>query len=235
MGIGLDDRRRFKRFSVDILGVSGKMLFASEVEILDISVGGVSLRVDKRLNIGGEYTLKVGKDGDTISVKGTVVWSKISGTKKGSRDDVIPFYTAGMRFSGMAAGQMKELALFIERATHHTREETHQLSGLRLSMRFPLRESNKAVLDVSGNYAVKKISLGGMLIQSEDPLEINEKLPMEILLPGGAQVRFVGRIASCFKSEDASPARYSMGIEFSEMPGPDKTSLKKFIDLLEDK
>ena len=53
------ENRRYKRFSVDIFGINGKMMFANEVEIQDISIGGISIRVDRRLNMGSEYTLKV--------------------------------------------------------------------------------------------------------------------------------------------------------------------------------
>jgi hypothetical protein len=233
VGIGMRDKRRFRRFSVDILGISGKMLFANKVEIIDISIGGVSLKVDRRLNIGNEYTLKMGNGNETITLKGEVVWSKISGTKKGTRDDVIPIYTAGMRFAGVAGGDASGLARFIERVTHHTHEEAHQLSGLRLSMRFPVRETNNALLDLSENYTVKKLSLGGMLIRSGAPLALDKRLPMEIFLPGGRQIRFIGRIASCFEIVDTSPVQFDVGIEFSEMPEADRSSLREFIFLLD--
>jgi len=37
---GGEERRRHKRFAVDVMGIGGKMLFARRVEILDISIGG---------------------------------------------------------------------------------------------------------------------------------------------------------------------------------------------------
>ena len=233
MGGGMDDKRRFRRFSVDILGISGKMLFANEVEILDISIGGVSLKVDRRLNIGTEYTLKMGNGDQTISLKGEIVWSKISGTKKGTHDDVIPIYAAGMRFSEVGADKADALASFIERVTHSSNEEAHRLSGLRFNMRFPVQVSKKAVLDMTEGYAVKKLSLGGMLIRSVDPFEIDERFPMEMALPGGARIDFVGRIASCFQVADEDPVRYDIGIEFVDMAADNRASLKEFIFLLD--
>ena len=233
MVVEREDKRRFRRFSVDILGINGKMLFANEVEILDISVGGVSLKVDRRLNIGNEYTLKMGNGDQSISIKGEIVWSKISGTKKGSRDDVIPIYAAGMRFSSIGGDKADSLARFIERVSHSTHEEAHRLSGLRFNMRFPVQGSKKAVLDMAEGYAVKKLSLGGMLIRSADPFEVDERFPMEIALPGGRRIDFVGRIASCFQVADEEPARYDIGIEFADMPEDDRASLKEFIFLLD--
>ena len=229
----MNDKRRHKRFSVDIFGINGKIMFANEVEILDISLGGVSLKVDRRLNIGTEYALKMRSNDQMISVKGSVVWSKISGMKKGSRDDVIPIYSAGMRFSGVTGEKAEELAFFIERITNYTHEEAHRLSGLRFNMRFPISAPGRAVLDLSEHYAVKKLSLGGMLIESAEPLAIEERIPMELFLPGERRIQFVGRIASCFAVMDADPAKYYIGIEFFEMPLDDKSALKEFIFLLD--
>jgi hypothetical protein len=229
----MEDKRKFKRFSVDILGINGKMMFANEVEILDISIGGVSLKVDRRLNIGNEYTLKMGNHDQTVSVKGSVVWSKISGTTKGTRGDVIPVYTAGMQFSDATQDKSEALASFIERITHHTREEAAKLNGLRFYMRFPVSEAKTAVLDVSEDYSVKKIGLDGMLVGSGHPLDIDGRVPMEIFLTGGRQIRFVGRIASCSEVPGTDPAGYDIGIEFSEMPEDDRSALKEFIFVLD--
>ncbi len=230
----LRENRRYKRFSVDILGINGKMMFANEVEIQDISIGGISIRVDRRLNMGNEYTLKIGNGSKTIALKGSVVWSKISGTKKGKQDEVIPFYTAGMKFVTMTTDKVQELANFLEGQANFSREELHKPSGLRCSMRFlvtsPLK---KAVLNIRESYAVSKISLGGMLISSESPLEIEERIPMEILLPEDKQIQFMGRIASCLSAPEAAEPRYDVGIEFVEMSEEDRTDLKKFVAVLD--
>lgn len=230
----MDNKRRFRRFSVDILGINGKMVFANEVEIIDISIGGVSLKVDRRLNIDSEYVLKLGNTDQSISVKGSVVWSKITGTKKGSRNDVIPIYSAGMRFSDAVEDKAEAIARFIERVALCRQEEAQKLNGLRLSMRFPTREPEKAVLDMSQNYLVKKLSQGGMLIQSGYSFGIGGMFPMEIFLPGGRQIGFIGRIASCFEVSGTDPSRrYDVGIEFSEMKKDDSSALKEFIFVLD--
>ena len=55
----MQNKRRYKRFVVDILEINTRLTFARNVKILNISVGGVSLRVDKQLNIGSDYTLRI--------------------------------------------------------------------------------------------------------------------------------------------------------------------------------
>jgi hypothetical protein len=168
-----------------------------------------------------------------ISVKGSVVWSKISGTKKGSRDDVIPIYSAGMRFGDMTGEKTYELANFIERVTHATYEDARRLSGLRFNMRFPISAPGRALLGLSEHYRVRKLSLGGMLIESTGPLAIEDRIPMELFLPGERRIQFIGRIASSFAAPDVDPPNYDIGIEFFEMPDDDKSALKEFIFLLD--
>ena len=51
------DKRRYKRYRLELVDVNGKMSLADKVEIIDVSLGGVSLRVDRRLNPGREYLL----------------------------------------------------------------------------------------------------------------------------------------------------------------------------------
>ena len=55
--------RRHKRFRLTSVEVSGQMTSTSEVSLIDIGLGGLSLQADRRLNIGGTYMLNVGPDG----------------------------------------------------------------------------------------------------------------------------------------------------------------------------
>ncbi len=68
------EKRHYERFIVDVMEINSKLIFANEVEILDISLGGVSVRVDRRLNIGNEYTLKIEDKSKAIFLSGAVVW-----------------------------------------------------------------------------------------------------------------------------------------------------------------
>ncbi len=155
---------------------------------------------------------------------------------------MIPLYTAGMRFINLSDDQKKELATFIEGQKDFSVEKVYKVGDpgeLRCSIRFLVDPPfNKAVLKVSENYAVKKISLGGMLIESEVPLKIEEKIPMEMLLPGNTQIRFSGRIASCLeipvaKGPEEGVSRYDIGIEFLEIGEEDREKLRGFVAGLE--
>ena len=92
------EKRRYKRFMLDLIEVNGRLSLTDKVEIIDISFGGVALKADRRLNIGKEYVFKLGDKGNRIDVKGIVVRCKLSGLEERYNRDRVPIYTAGMRF-----------------------------------------------------------------------------------------------------------------------------------------
>lgn len=71
----MQDKRRYKRFTLNILEISGKIMFATEVEVIDISIGGISLKVNRqpRLNIGSQYELQLDGKDEAVSLKGSVI------------------------------------------------------------------------------------------------------------------------------------------------------------------
>ena len=49
------DSRQYKRFTVDVMDMHGKMVLANDVKILDISLSGISLKAEYRLQSYAEY------------------------------------------------------------------------------------------------------------------------------------------------------------------------------------
>ncbi len=124
-GSHMKERRREKRFRLDDVSLSGRMMFATTVQIIDVSAAGVSLSVDRRLNIGHEYVLKFEDKHKVLSVKGIVVWSSLKGSRKGKGQEVVPIYSAGMRFSHMTDEKTAALLDFIRCCV----KEVHLPSG----------------------------------------------------------------------------------------------------------
>jgi hypothetical protein len=79
---------------------------------------------------------------------------------------------------------------------------------------------------------VKTISLGGMLIQTDQALKKESKVPMGLTLNDGTSVNFIGRVVSCHMKEDKGQTHYDIGSEFTDLTDKDKTLLQKFIDQL---
>jgi len=106
--------------------------------------------------------------------------------------------------------------------------KVHHLSGCRYSTRFHTDGRETALLDVTEHYAVLKLSMRGMLIESSHPFEPETRFHMEVTLPGNRALSFTGRVASCQPAE-GNPRIFNTGIEFLHMPEDDRTELKAFI------
>ncbi|HZV47190.1 MAG TPA: PilZ domain-containing protein [Thermodesulfovibrionales bacterium] len=227
----MTERRRYTRFRMEVVDLTGKMMFADEVNILDISVGGVSLKADRRLNIGHEYAVKMENVGRVLAVKGLVVWSVLSGNKEGARGDSIPLYTAGMKFMDVSDKKMEEIVNFIEKYEQGAVMPIgpYGTSGLRQSVRVRIDAQGKATVNFPENYKIRILSIGGMLVESERPIEIESRLSMEVFFPENTSITFLGRVASCRLVQDEKVELFHIGIEFIDMSEEHKEKLQEFV------
>ena len=223
--------RRYKRFPVEHLGINGKMAFVRNVKIHDISIGGISLETDRRLNIGNEYTFRIQWNGHVMAVNGIVVWSSVDETTRPEKSNVKESYRNGMKFSSVSRGQFNEIVNFIEGHKRETDENTdvYSVSGERLHIRFRIEPPDKVILSFHEDYQVKKLSPGGMLIENKNALDIDNTLPMEILFNENLSVKVAGRVASCLGLQKKNSAHYDIGIEFLEISRGDSKLLNDFI------
>ena len=217
------NKRRHPRLVVE--GVHGKMVFASQVEILNLSLGGVALTADRRLNIGGEYTLKLALAGETLDIKGIVVWSALSGLRKSGEGEGVPEYSAGLRFNDIFTERLLRLLTFIDR---HKVFDEHRVGGLRFRIDAP----GKALLDSPGEYRVRLISRSGMLIETQQPLTLDQVYPMEVSPLDAESIHFEGRVASALEVDDEAPSHYEFGIEFVALAAEEDLKLQAFIEAL---
>jgi Tfp pilus assembly protein PilZ len=225
-GDAMQDKRRHKRFTWNVTEVNARMMFATEVEVIDISIGGILIKANRRLNIGHEYALKLDAKNKVIPVKGTVVWSSLDECRAGENEEVVPIYAAGMKFANMTAERIAELLNFIE---SNKKAEVHVIEGNRLSVRFHLDNMEKAVLNIPANYEIREVSLGGMLIECPQDFEIEGTIPMSLSLHDDKLVKFTGRVASCRVINCDGQKRYAIGIEFLDLTDKDREVLRTFI------
>jgi c-di-GMP-binding flagellar brake protein YcgR len=202
------------------------MVLATEVKVIDISISGISLKANRRLNIGSDYTLKL-EGNDTISLRGTVIWSSLNETRKGSQGEMIPIYSAGMKFKDMSAERITELQYLIE---SHKLEEVNVTGGTRQNIRFHIKDPENAILMYPDDYKVKTISLGGLLIECSRNFEIESRIPMEMFIHDDNTLKFVGRVASCQVKDKEGQKQYDIGIEFLDLTEKDRKVLSSFID-----
>jgi len=231
----MDSTRRYKRFKVDVMEISGKMVLAKYVKINDISIGGVSLRTERMMRIGSEYALKIEGRERVLSVSGIVVWSLLGESIRDSEGNIIPLYTAGMKFTDGSFEKEKEIVDFLEanKRDADRKVDIKKPDGGRLYVRICIEDPGKAVMHFQENYKVINLNLGGMLIESEHALEIDSKLPMEMTLPDDRSILFQGRVANCRLIEQEDLVHYDIGIAFDDIPEQSGMKLREFIRLLD--
>jgi len=233
----MNERRRHKRYFVNFQDIHGKILFSSKIQILNISVGGVAFTIDKSLNIGGIYVLRLESKGRALHLRGTIVWSRL--LKEREQDGkTILIYTVGMKFISLGVDRLNEIETFIkENVIDYQRSEglSPAMSGVRIHVRFHIKDPDKATLSCDEDFSVKKISQSGMLIDSHYIFQSNDSVPMAMTLLEGQDIAFWARIVSCNEMKDTEPKRYEIGIEFVDMSDTDRGKLRAFIASIEDK
>ncbi len=225
----MQNTRRHKRFKLDLVELGGKMFLIDNVEILDISLGGVSLKVDRELNIGKEYLITLAGKDKSIEVKGIVVHSAVRETEVRTNGERVTTYTARIKFK---EGQAAKIAGVLNSIQQPKKEEVTATAApeRRLHVRFHFIIPLETVLSHSAQFRVKKISQSGMLIQGDQALEINSMIPMGLSLNVDDPVNFIGRIVTCHMTSDNGWALYEIGVEFSDLTDRGRTLLKTFID-----
>jgi PilZ domain-containing protein len=232
--ISIEDRRLHQRFAADVLDMHGMAAYSKVARLLDMSLNGISLKMDSRLDVGRTCILKIEGKGRLLNIKSIVVWSLLDKHIK-ILNNSIPIYKVGLKFIDIPMEKMTEVIGFIENHKQKIDEQVDifAASGLRQHMRFQIETPEKALLICRKDYKIKNLGLGGMLIESQDSLDIGEKLSMEIIRSKDKSIKVSGKVVSRFLIKDSNHAHCDMGIEFCDMLEKDREMLKEVICLLE--
>jgi len=224
-----DNKRRHRRFNVDLMDIRTHSVYSSDIVIRDISITGASVITGMLLESGKEYSIRIMDNNMDFTISGTVIWSD-KRDENGPEVDEHLMFAAGLQFSRLEQHNIKDLTRFIEQhlTEKHKLVKVHDMSGCRCNVRYRVDRRETAVLNHSETYRVRKLSLGGGLLESPEPLEPDTRLNMELMMPDGRLIGFVGRVASCSASE-ANHDVYDIGIEFLKISDADRSVLKDFI------
>jgi hypothetical protein len=225
----MQERRQHKRYNLDLIEINGKMSLTNKVEVLDISLGGVALKADRRLNIGKEYLIKLQEKGKTLEVKGIVVRSELSGMEDIGHGERASIYTAGLVFKD---GFIDKIAEFLKPIERTKKKDSQGAADRRLNVRFQITTPMEEILSYPLQFKVTSISLGGMRIQTQQSVETNSTIPMELSLNADKAITFIGRAVSCTMTENMGQANYDIGVEFTNLTDNDRILLQTFIDYL---
>jgi len=223
-------KRRFKRYTVEGMEIQAKMVFAEIVELFNVSTGGACIITTKTVRPGDNIVLSITDENMNRPLKCTIIWEREAEDDTKAKLGI--FHKAGVQFKGVAPDILIQLKDYMRGSgvpDDKKLEDAYKSSALR----FKVYKNEKAVMSYPISYPVKKISLGGMLVETEHEFQVEQRYPMAIYLPQDNQpIKFQGRIASQIPIKNDQMINYDIGIEFLNLAAHDKSRLNKFLSLL---
>jgi hypothetical protein len=221
-------QRRYPRFAVEGMDIRSKMMFAEPIQLSNISVGGACIITKTPLRAGHSILIRMNRDKIKRPILGTIVWNS-QGSGVSYAGGVNPqLYRSGIQFKEVRPGTLVQLKDFM-RIAGVPEEKAYDKIYTPVALRYTVISDEKAILNYTSVFRVKKISLSGMLVEAIDALEIGRKYPMALFLPHeSSPVVFQGRIASQVPGSGEQYG-FDLGIEFCNLLEPEKTKLKRFI------
>jgi hypothetical protein len=225
---GYATKRRYERFAVEGRELTARAALTEVIELSNVSIGGACIITTRTLRPGDNILLRIPSEKVEKPLKCTIVWEAASDRPLDRDGAHLPAHKAGVKFDDVPPGTIVRLKDFMRSAgvpDEGNRDEGHKPSALRFSVLL----SEKALMNCSATFPVKRISLGGMLIETAEELETDGRYPAALYLPGSDRpVRFNGRVASKMPFERG----FDVGIEFCDMSEEDSSRLAAFIGTL---
>jgi hypothetical protein len=213
-------RRRHQRF--EVAGLGGRLVVPMEVQVVDLSLGGMALETNGYLQFGRRYSVHLENGGRRATLIATVAWCKLRGTKKNPAGEVVPVYRAGLRFQVLAGERLHELWEIIR--DHAVVEVDDSVFG-----RFVPERPRVVELDSDYKFSVRKLSLSGMLIETDFVPELEARLPLDVSLPGSPW-EALARIVSVPNLGRRSIGELTqVGVEFCGLDSESRSALKAYI------
>ncbi len=216
------EKRRHRRYEVE--GVNGSLTFAVDVKIVNLSLEGMAIETGRRLNVNTDYSVRLKQGDEHLELTGKIVWSTLTRTVKTPEGDIKPVYRAGIRFVDVLDEKSRSIISFIENNRIVTLEK-------RILGRFKINSGN-ALLKYPQDYIVKRLSLSGMLIETELPLEPEDQVEMSLRLPDNGELNFTGRVANV-QPREGEGEFYRIGVEFLDLDQKNREILTNYLKQIE--
>ena len=118
------ERRRHERLTVAEMNVTANMSFTDEIEIGNISLDGIMVKTERRLNIGSTYILKLAFEDSILPVKARVIWCLLQESRHILPDEIVPVYSAGLQFYEASNEKIDGFVRLIEKQKVMSNEKT---------------------------------------------------------------------------------------------------------------
>lgn len=216
-----DERRRHRRFNVD--GVRGSLKVSMDASVLNLSLTGIAIETPTKLTPGTEYALRLPTGDEPLSLPVEARWCNLARTIKRPNGDVVPIYRVGLRFAEVLTEQARELLSFME--DHIVVEPQTRVFG-----RFSVSSVEPVNLEEQRSFAVRRLSMSGMLIESAVELGIDSRFDLNFK-PGDVAIDTQGRVTYVRPTPEAAD-RWLIGVQFLDMSETETDKLEAFIETL---
>ncbi len=212
------ERRRFRRY--DVTGVDGILVFNLRVQVVDLSLTGMSVEAPGALKSGAIYTVSVEGATGRLRFPAIVRWCNLVATAPGTKGDVAPVYRAGLDFRDALDESARQLFEFIR--GHIVVELERRLAG-----RFTVREGEEFAIGARGEFVVRKLSLSGMLIHTAFVPDSGAVLELELRHPVAWKARARVAYVELVKNEENV---VQVGLEFLDASPEATAAIQTIID-----
>ena len=222
----MKDNRTHKRVSSKGQDIQCTVQFTTEVKLLNISSSGASIRLNKQLNMGNEYSINIKRGETPFSVRGTVIWEKLTASEKNELGDLVPVYKAGLKFSNILTEKGNELIEFISKNLVPS-ELSSRLQGIRVDIS---GAPNDSLINNHQHFSVLKLSLGGLLLETDSRMKPGDSCWMELNVPEMKKpLKFMGKVVTSTEIPGEKPVMHKTGMEIVKISDEDRSMLKDII------
>ncbi|MEW6571337.1 MAG: PilZ domain-containing protein [Nitrospirota bacterium] len=109
-----EERRKHRRFKAEKKNLYGNISPHQDVEIINISMGGILVKTEKRLDINNDYLFKLSHKCTVLTFKARALWSLIIESKRNRHGEIVPVYIGGLQFSNISRDMADRLREIIE-------------------------------------------------------------------------------------------------------------------------
>ena len=213
------NHRRHKRFEVE--DVHGTLAHNLDARVLNISLTGMAIETRSLLKVGADYYLKIPQEGEPFRVKADVRWCHLVRTEHAASGEVVSVYKAGIDFRSILDEKALQMLEFIEQ---NVVVELDQ----RLFGRFHFASDENVDLDRDEPFTVRKLSLSGMLVETELVPTPDAVYEVEIRF-NGARIDTTVRVAYV-RPLDGEDGRVHVGMEFQGLSEDEGRKIESLIE-----
>lgn len=214
-------QRRHPRY--EVAGLGGHLVVPIRIRVINVSLGGMALETNSYLQFGRAYTLKLQGGDQCLSLTGTVAWCALRQTQKSPEGEILPVYRAGLEFEALSGSRSRELWDLIR--SHALVEIEDSVLG-----RFKVDLPADTRLGSSYDFAVRKLSLSGVLIETDFEPELDASFDVQIQL-GPQRWGSRARVASIPRvGRRSEKVLTQIGLEFCDLDPTRVSALESFID-----